>query len=173
MMPTVLLVFEFLGTSELMIIAVVALIIFGPRKLPEIGRSLGRTLGEFKRASEDFKRTWEYEVELEQRSAPQTQPAGGGVEGMSGHVAAGEIGAGAAGEGETVARGSGPDAAQAETPGDAGAVVAAEGADAVTYHDDAVTYHDDAAQPGAHELTGEDLTDQSQSHTGPGEPRDS
>lgn len=44
---------------------VVALILFGPRKLPELGRSIGRSLSEFKRASEDFKRTWEREVELE------------------------------------------------------------------------------------------------------------
>ena len=60
-----LLVFEFIGTTELLVIAFVALIIFGPRKLPELGRSLGRSMGEFKRASEDFKRTWEYEVEME------------------------------------------------------------------------------------------------------------
>jgi TatA/E family protein of Tat protein translocase len=66
-MPTVLLVFEFLGTTELLVIAVVALIIFGPRKLPEIGRTVGKSLAEFKRASDDFKRTWEYEVELETR----------------------------------------------------------------------------------------------------------
>ncbi|MBC7932393.1 MAG: twin-arginine translocase TatA/TatE family subunit [Rubrivivax sp.] len=64
-MPVFLLVFEFLGTTELMVIALVALIIFGPRKLPEIGRMLGKSLGEFKRASDDFKRTWEYEVELD------------------------------------------------------------------------------------------------------------
>ena len=62
-----LLVFEFLGTTELLVIALVALIIFGPRKLPEIGRKLGRGMAEFKRASEDFKRTWEYEVEVESR----------------------------------------------------------------------------------------------------------
>ena len=62
-----LFVFEFLGTTELLVIALVALIIFGPRKLPEIGRKLGRGMAEFKRASEDFKRTWEYEVELERR----------------------------------------------------------------------------------------------------------
>ncbi len=60
-----LLVFEFIGTTELAIIALVALIIFGPRKLPELGRTLGKSLGEFKRASEDFKRTWEREVEVE------------------------------------------------------------------------------------------------------------
>jgi TatA/E family protein of Tat protein translocase len=70
-MPTFLLVFEFLGTTELVVIALVALIIFGPRKLPEIGRKIGQTLSEFKRASEDFKRTWEYEVETER---PQGAP---------------------------------------------------------------------------------------------------
>ena len=58
-------IFEFLGTTELLVIAVVALIIFGPRKLPEIGRTVGKSLAEFKRASEDFKRTWEREVELD------------------------------------------------------------------------------------------------------------
>lgn len=75
-MPIVLLIFEFLGTTELLVIAFVALIIFGPRKLPEIGRTVGKSIAEFKRASDDFKRTWEYEVELEHRrpalDAPQT-----------------------------------------------------------------------------------------------------
>src|SRR5215210_3732822 len=66
-MHIVLFVFEFLGTTELLVVAVVALILFGPRKLPEIGRTVGRGLAEFKRASDDFKRTWEYEVEIEQR----------------------------------------------------------------------------------------------------------
>ena len=66
-MHSVLFVFEFLGTTELLVVAVVALILFGPRKLPEIGRTVGRGLAEFKRASDDFKRTWEYEVELESR----------------------------------------------------------------------------------------------------------
>ncbi len=67
-MHTFLFVFEFLGTTELLVVAVVALILFGPRKLPEIGRTIGKAIGEFKRASDDFKRTWEYEVELEQRT---------------------------------------------------------------------------------------------------------
>lgn len=58
-------IFEFLGTTEMLVIAVVALIVFGPRKLPEVGRSIGKTLSEFKRASDDFKRTWEREVEME------------------------------------------------------------------------------------------------------------
>ncbi|HEX8746314.1 MAG TPA: Sec-independent protein translocase protein TatB [Pyrinomonadaceae bacterium] len=58
-------IFEFLGTSELLIILVVALILFGPRRLPQLSRQMGKSLGEFKRASEDFKRTWEKEVEIE------------------------------------------------------------------------------------------------------------
>lgn len=73
-MHTPLFVFEFLGTTELLVIAVVALILFGPRKLPEIGRTVGKAMGEFKRASEDFKRTWEYEVEIERRR-PAADPA--------------------------------------------------------------------------------------------------
>ena len=60
-----LLFLESVGTTELLIILVVALIVFGPRKLPELGRTLGRSLGEFKRASDDLKRTWEQEVETE------------------------------------------------------------------------------------------------------------
>lgn len=56
---------EFLGTTEMLVIAVVALVIFGPRRLPEIGRKVGKSLAEFKRASEDFKRTWEREVEID------------------------------------------------------------------------------------------------------------
>jgi len=59
-----------------MVILVVALVIFGPRKLPDLGRSLGRSLGEFKRASDDFKRTWEREVEVEriERETPAPSP---------------------------------------------------------------------------------------------------
>jgi TatA/E family protein of Tat protein translocase len=79
-MPHVLLILEFLGTTELMVIALVALIIFGPRKLPEIGRSVGKSIAEFKRASDDFKRTWEYEVELEQRKPALDPPRATGAE---------------------------------------------------------------------------------------------
>jgi TatA/E family protein of Tat protein translocase len=53
------------SAPEIIFILVVALIIFGPRKLPELSRSLGKSLGEFKRASDEFKRTWEREVSLE------------------------------------------------------------------------------------------------------------
>ena len=58
--------FGSLGFSELIVIFTVALLVFGPRKLPEIGRSLGRSLNEFKRATNDLKRTWETEVTAEE-----------------------------------------------------------------------------------------------------------
>jgi len=60
-----LLILDSLGNTELLFILVMALIFFGPRKLPQISRSLGKSLAEFRRASEDFKRTWEREVALE------------------------------------------------------------------------------------------------------------
>lgn len=56
-----------LGMPEILIILVIALIIFGPRKLPELGKSLGQGLAHFRRASEDFKRQWEDEVDMERR----------------------------------------------------------------------------------------------------------
>ena len=60
-----LFIFEGLGTSELFLILIVALVLFGPRKLPQLSRSLGKSLNNFKRASEDFKQTWEKEVARE------------------------------------------------------------------------------------------------------------
>lgn len=60
-----LFILDSFGTSELMLILVVALIFFGPRKLPQISRQIGKSLAEFRKASEDFKRTWEREVALE------------------------------------------------------------------------------------------------------------
>ncbi len=57
--------FGSIGLPELMIIFVLALLLFGPRKLPEIGRGIGRALGEFRRASNDLKRTIEEEVATE------------------------------------------------------------------------------------------------------------
>jgi TatA/E family protein of Tat protein translocase len=52
-----------LGMPELMMILVLALLLFGPNKLPEIGKQVGKALGEFKRASNDLKRTIEDEME--------------------------------------------------------------------------------------------------------------
>lgn len=58
--------FGSLGFPELMLIFGVALLIFGPRKLPDIGRSVGRALGEFRRATNDLKSTLEHEVRMEE-----------------------------------------------------------------------------------------------------------
>lgn len=54
-----------LGMGEVVLILVIALVVFGPRKLPELGKSLGQAMSQFRRASEDFKRTWEQEVEID------------------------------------------------------------------------------------------------------------
>ena len=58
--------FGSLGVSELLLIFIVVLIVFGPRKLPEIGRTLGKALGEFRKATDDLKSTIEREVRLEE-----------------------------------------------------------------------------------------------------------
>ena len=64
--------FGSLGIPELILIFAVVLIVFGPRKLPEIGRTLGKALAEFRKATDDLKGTIEREVRLEelQKIAP-------------------------------------------------------------------------------------------------------
>ena len=66
--------FGSIGMPELIIIFVIALIIFGPRKLPELGRSLGKSLAEFKRASNELKSTLEEEIRLEEQRVPAKRP---------------------------------------------------------------------------------------------------
>lgn len=75
-----------IGMPELIIILVIALIIFGPRKLPELGKSLGKSLNEFKRASADLQNTLEQEIKIEEQKeqASKTKQA----EVTSGTVAA-------------------------------------------------------------------------------------
>ena len=71
-----------LGMPEVILILVVALIVFGPRKLPDLGKSLGQAMSQFRRASDDFKRTWEQEVEMDKyrgsnaESAPSSSDSG-------------------------------------------------------------------------------------------------
>jgi sec-independent protein translocase protein TatA len=64
-----------LGMPEILVILVIALIIFGPRKLPELGKTLGQSLAQFRRASEDFKRQWEDEVVMERQRIEAPSPA--------------------------------------------------------------------------------------------------
>jgi TatA/E family protein of Tat protein translocase len=80
------LILETLSSQELIFILVIALIFFGPRKLPQLARSMGKGIAEFRKASDDFKRTWEREVAAEESrldaentilpaQEPATQPA--------------------------------------------------------------------------------------------------
>ena len=81
--------FGSIGMPEMIVIGVIALLIFGPRKLPELGKSLGKSIAEFKRASNELKNTLEDEIRTEElqtqrKSAevPSTQsgaPAGPAV----------------------------------------------------------------------------------------------
>ncbi len=57
-----LFIFESIGTSELMLIGLVAMIVFGPRKIPELARTVGKFMTEFRRSTDDFKKTWEREA---------------------------------------------------------------------------------------------------------------
>ena len=64
--------FGSLGMPELIVIFVVALIVFGPRKLPELGRSLGRGISEFKKATNEFQNTLEQEIKADEQRSDAT-----------------------------------------------------------------------------------------------------
>ena len=70
--------FGSIGMPELIIIFVIALIVFGPRKLPELGRSLGRSLAEFKRASNELRHTLEEEIRVEEQQIDPKAPGSTG-----------------------------------------------------------------------------------------------
>jgi len=67
--------FGSIGMPELIVIFIIALIIFGPRKLPELGKSLGRSIAEFKRASNELRNTLEEEIRVDDQRARTTATA--------------------------------------------------------------------------------------------------
>jgi len=60
-----LFIFESIGTSELLLIGVVALIFLGPRRMPEYARKIGKLMAEFRGTADEFKQTWQKEIDLE------------------------------------------------------------------------------------------------------------
>lgn len=63
-----LFIFESLGTSELILIGIVALIFLGPRRMPEIARKIGKMMADLRSTANDFKSTWEKEVDFEEET---------------------------------------------------------------------------------------------------------
>jgi Tat protein translocase TatB subunit len=75
-----LFIFESIGTSELILIGIVALIFLGPRKLPQIAKTIGKTMADFRNTTNEFKATWQREVDFEEearalRSFDSDEPA--------------------------------------------------------------------------------------------------
>jgi Tat protein translocase TatB subunit len=60
-----LFIFENIGTSELLLVGIVALIFLGPRKLPEMARKMGKMMADFRATTNEFKSTWQREVDFE------------------------------------------------------------------------------------------------------------
>ena len=63
-----LLIFESIGTQELVLIGIVALMFLGPRKLPEYAKKIGRLMADFRNTTSDFKETWQREVNFEEEA---------------------------------------------------------------------------------------------------------
>ena len=61
-----LFILESIGTSELILVGIVALIFLGPRKLPEMARKMGKMMNEFRSTTNEFKETWQREVNFEE-----------------------------------------------------------------------------------------------------------
>lgn len=80
-----------LGVPEVLFILVLALLIFGPRRLPELGRTFGRAMGEFRRASNELKRSINSEIALEEESR-ERRPRPVAPAASPGPQAAGETG---------------------------------------------------------------------------------
>ncbi|MEO8041190.1 MAG: twin-arginine translocase TatA/TatE family subunit [Acidobacteriota bacterium] len=77
-----LFILESIGTSELILIGIIALIFLGPRKLPQIAKTIGKTMADFRNTTHEFKSTWEREVNFAEETEalrsgelPPSEPA--------------------------------------------------------------------------------------------------
>jgi sec-independent protein translocase protein TatB len=64
-----LFIFESIGTQELILIGIVALIFLGPRRMPEMARKIGKMMSDFRNTTNEFKSTWEREVNFAQEES--------------------------------------------------------------------------------------------------------
>jgi len=64
-----------IGMPELLVIFVIALLIFGPKELPKIGRTIGKAMAEFRRASDELREGLQREVEVAEREEQPPQPS--------------------------------------------------------------------------------------------------
>lgn len=134
-----------LGMQEMLIIMVVALIVFGPRKLPQIGKTLGKSLAEFRRTSTELRNTLEREVEMEEFRSAREEVSGLGRDLRGGLDPTG----GAPPPGRRSAEGAGaPEAGDTAAPGEARDTPPDEEADPGAASDDPADAGDDAAPGG-------------------------
>jgi TatA/E family protein of Tat protein translocase len=99
--------FGSLGMPELVIILVIALIVFGPRKLPELGRSLGKSIGEFRKASNELKNTLDEEIRIEEQKEQRSKVQAEQNSAIAAAEAAAPVAPTTSDEGATVSRNTG------------------------------------------------------------------
>ncbi len=63
-----LFIFESIGTSELILVGIIAMVLLGPRKLPELAKKAGKIMSEFRGTATEFRQTWEKEVNFEEEA---------------------------------------------------------------------------------------------------------
>lgn len=66
-----------IGPTELIVILVIALLVVGPRKLPEMAKTIGKSLREFRKAQDDLKDSFNFDVEDPDPQPPAARPASG------------------------------------------------------------------------------------------------